>query len=59
LSQDRSSVLKPLSNTTPVSPIVSNKKRPQEQQENIKEDQPQIKKLKIKKNDKKRALRRL
>lgn len=59
LSQDRSSVLKPLSNTTSASPIISNKKRPQEQQENIKEDQPQIKKPKIKKNDKKKALRRL
>ncbi|KAK4516523.1 uncharacterized protein ATC70_011497 [Mucor velutinosus] len=60
LAQDSSSsVLKPLSNTSPVSPIISNKKRPQEQQENMKEEQPQSKKPKIKKNDKKKALRRL
>ncbi|KAL0138675.1 ubiquitin-conjugating enzyme E2 S-B [Mucor lusitanicus] len=60
LTQDQSSsVLKPLSNTSPVSPIISNKKRPQEQQENIKQEQPQSKKAKIKKNDKKKALRRL
>ncbi|KAL7319154.1 hypothetical protein PS15m_002322 [Mucor circinelloides] len=54
-----SSILKPLSNTSPVSPIISSKKRPQEQQENIKQEQPQSKKPKIKKNDKKKALRRL
>ncbi|GAN03983.1 ubiquitin-conjugating enzyme E2 S-like [Mucor ambiguus] len=60
LTQDQSSnVLKPLSNTSPVSPIISSTKRPQEQQENIKQEQPQSKKLKIKKNDKKKALRRL
>ncbi|KAL9541630.1 hypothetical protein MBANPS3_009009 [Mucor bainieri] len=60
LTQDQSSsVLKPLSNTSPLSPITSSKKRPQEQQENIKQEQPQSKKLKIKKNDKKKALRRL
>ncbi|EPB87621.1 ubiquitin-conjugating enzyme E2 S [Mucor circinelloides 1006PhL] len=53
-----SSVLKPLSNTSPVSPIISSKKRPQEQQENIKQEQAQSKKPKIKKNDKKKALRR-
>ncbi|KAI8640815.1 ubiquitin-conjugating enzyme E2 S [Parasitella parasitica] len=58
LSQDRSGVLKPLSNTTPASPSVPSKKRPQEQQENIKE-QPQTKKSKVKSNDKKKALRRL
>ncbi|KAL7333412.1 hypothetical protein PS15p_202315 [Mucor circinelloides] len=54
-----SSILKPLSNTSPVSPIISSKKRPQEQQENINQEQPQSKKPKIKKNDKKKALRRL
>lgn len=56
ITTESNTVLKPLSNTSPaVSPTMTGKKRPnEEQQENM--DQ---KKQRVKKNDKKKTLRRL